>query len=274
MIKTFTAEEFQKEFGTLFEEDEPKYQLLIGDLKLSLEKGNAENDFFGAIYVKDELEYLLCNYDVYNLLTYPMKAKEEHAKEAAKELQEFLASHSYEIHGFQGSEVFTEAFKNISNSDCKLKLAMDILVCTKLIPKETHGELVKGSLEYLDEIAGMYRAFIIDALHEELELDAVRERVANIITNKRVWMYKVDGHIVGMVMSTREGTSCISFSGVYTKPEYRGKGYCKEFMYLVGQEMMAYKPKLTLFVDKENPCSNAAYEAVGYVYNSSVYAYE
>ncbi len=273
MIKVYNAEEFRNEFAELIEANEPKFQLLLGDLERSLANGNQANDFFAAIYKDKELKYLLCNYDVFNLLTYAM-SNEDYVEEAAIELAKFVKENGYTLHGIQGSEEFTKAYNEEAHTNYTLHLAMDIMICTKLEPVSIHGELVKGSKEYFEDMCGMYQAFIAEALHEELEMELIKGRVSNILENHKSWVYKVNGEIVGMVISTREGKSCVSFSGVYTKPVHRGKGYCKEFMYLVGQEMMQYKPKLTLFVDKSNPRSNAAYKAIGYVCDCSVFAYE
>ena len=70
-----------------------------------------------------------------------------------------------------------------------------------------------------------------------------------------------------MVASTRKLEHGRSVSYVYIKPEFRRQGLCKEMMSALGRECLEEGcGYVTLYVDRTNPVSNAAYSAVGFAY--------
>ena len=51
---------------------------------------------------------------------------------------------------------------------------------------------------------------------------------------------------------------------VYTKDEYRGKGYAKQVVNAVKNEILDMGMTATLNVDKKNPVSNRLYKSLGF----------
>ncbi len=74
-----------------------------------------------------------------------------------------------------------------------------------------------------------------------------------------------DGQPVSMALKTRPTDKGMTVVGVYTPPEFRGKGYATSCVAEVSRNIMqSGKEFCTLYTDLANPTSNSIYKRIGY----------
>jgi predicted GNAT family acetyltransferase len=123
------------------------------------------------------------------------------------------------------------------------------------------GELRRVSEADAPLIRDWVAKFIVDADAVD-DPDESAERVL-ASENARIWDH--DGPR-SMVVGMREMPRGMSLSGVYTPPEYRGRGYASMVVAAYSQEVLdSGKEYCCLYTDGDNPTSNSIYARIGYV---------
>lgn len=281
MIKFLNAFEMEALYGNDMEQNEAYYQLILGNIITTKKKAALNEDIdilFGVIEEDGLARYYFCNYLPYDFCVCSVLSNPPgNVEMLAKELVDAIKEKEIELAGLNGNKEFMEAFmKYYDELEFKPNIAMDIMVCKDVKVVDNVGINRRATLDDFEEIALMYQNFIKDALHEELAMEAIYTRLNTTFNNPKayIWVYEVEGKIVGMNMSTRQLKYGATINGVYVKDEERGKGYCKQMMSAsTSYYLNNGYDYVTLYVDKANPYSNGAYLAVGYEYVGSSYNY-
>ena len=186
------------------------------------------------------------------------------AEGAAEELFSFLLSHGYEIERFLAKEEIGErAVEVLRERGCEYvrSIAMDFMIADKSTAPSS-AAVETPTENDLPELIGMTRNFILDCnLLDEVN----EEKIRRALRNFRI--IKERGDSVGMVkigFDTEDGEN-VKITHVYTKPEYRGKGYARALVNAAKNEIIALGRKATLNVDRSNPISNHIYRSLGFV---------
>ena len=89
-----------------------------------------------------------------------------------------------------------------------------------------------------------------------------KEKILYDISNFRI--IRENGKIVAMASYTKDTKKSFRITHVYTRPECRGKGYAKEIVNFIKNEILAIDFIPTLNVDQKNPISYHIYESLGF----------
>lgn len=278
MLQSYSAEQFYTNYYEELVKREAVHQLVIGNLKACMEQDRA--DVLFATICKENCTYFICHFPPYNLLvtTSNTQSKADDEYIVGEEIARYFKEHSINICGINASQTIALGFKDFyakQGQPMKLDVAMDIMELREVNPFKQVGQLELASLENLEQLSLMYVNFTVEALGDAAQIELVRMRLRGYIEKQILYVLKVDDKIAAMCSTPRALAHGYSISAVYTLPQYRGKGLCKS---LIGQLctklLQSGSQFLCLYVDKSNPFSNAAYEAVGFKVVGSTTSYE
>lgn len=92
-----------------------------------------------------------------------------------------------------------------------------------------------------------------------------REVLDQTAASGRYLIWEVDGKPVSMAGIVRRVKDCAAIAGVYTPPEFRGRGYAGSITAAVVEKVYAEgRPTACLYTDLRNPASNRCYEKIGF----------
>lgn len=269
MVTIYSNEEFYNNYYTILQENEACQQLIIGNLKHVLESPK-EGTLFGTITIENN-QYFLCYFPPYSILVTCFPGVVEDVlceKQAGIELASYLESNSIVVRGINAphyiSEGFNEYYSNLGKPMRK-NIEMDVMELRSVNDVPFVGTLEHASVSDIDLLSQYYVDFCMDALGEAPLLDDAKKRLMGHIEKKVLYVLRVDDVIVSMCASARKLENGCSINAVYTKKEYRGKGYCKSMMAQLCKLLLKDGNQyICLYVDCSNPMSNAAYETVGF----------
>ena len=89
-----------------------------------------------------------------------------------------------------------------------------------------------------------------------------KSKIINKIKEYRI--IRKDNRIVSFCGKSPESSSSTRISMVYTRPEYRGKGYARKIVNYLKNEIINEGKIATLNVDQANPISNHLYSSLGF----------
>ncbi len=179
----------------------------------------------------------------------------------AGELIDFLINNQYKIKGYLAPTELGEAFMaelGKRNIKSHLDLGMDFMEArVKLLPSSEEVEVAKE--DDVDEILNMAVSFFNDC---GLSDEVTKEKILKAIDGFRI--IREDGKIVSMAKMSASSSEDMRISFVYTRNEYRGKGYAKKICTNIVNEIIDKGFYATLNVDKKNPISNHIYSSIGF----------
>lgn len=123
----------------------------------------------------------------------------------------------------------------------------------------------------IDEICEMTISFIIECgLDDKTE----REKIEKSIKDYRI--IRCDGKIAAMAKKSVSTGYDVKIACVYTRKEFRGKGFARTICNNILNEALDEGLYATLNVDQKNPISNHVYASIGFtkVFSQSVYMRE
>jgi predicted GNAT family acetyltransferase len=92
-----------------------------------------------------------------------------------------------------------------------------------------------------------------------------RERLADIAKEDRHLFWTVDGQAVSLAGVQRRTRSAAAIAGVYTPPEFRGRGYAGSVTAAVVDRIFAEgRAAACLYTNDDNPFSNRCYAKIGF----------
>lgn len=218
----------------------------------------SKDNYIVKVY-EDERWLLAMKVSYYNLLIYGDKT-------LTKELFEYLDSKGYNYSGVLSStEIGNEVLRLKSNYT--QEIGMDFMEA-KDYTEESSKEIVTLTLDDVDELYELLVKFIKDCgLNDEIHKEKIYQRVSNYRAIKE------DGKIVSFANLSQYTDASYKIAFVYTRDEYRGKGYARKVVNSVKNEILDKGFVATLNVDQKNPISNHLYESLGFkkVFSQGVY---
>jgi len=202
-----------------------------------------------------EQRLLAMKVEPYNLLLFG-------SSDCVKELLDYLFNQNYEVKGMLCSEDLGEKLSSMLKNDYNISyceaLAMDFMEARKKT-EPTSTDVISGEEADTDEIFECLQKFVVDC---GLLDKANRKSVEKGISNFR--LLKKDGLIISMAKMIDSSDESMRISDVYTRNEYRGKGYARKVVNAVKNDILDKGKIATLNVDKKNPISYHLYLSLGF----------
>ncbi|MBQ0092135.1 MAG: GNAT family N-acetyltransferase [Clostridiales bacterium] len=178
--------------------------------------------------------------------------------ELTEELFGFLIKNGYRLYSLLGStplcEKIAETLKEKFGICYYEHLGMDFMECTE-ITEPTDPDVEIPCEADLDELYECTVRFIADCgLNDRAE----RDQIAAGLRNYRI--VRADGKIAAMAKKAVNQ----KIAAVYTRPEYRGKGFARKVVNCCKNELIASEGIAKLNVDRKNPISNHLYRSLGF----------
>ena len=124
-----------------------------------------------------------------------------------------------------------------------------------------------ATLDELDEVARLASAMS----YEEIQMDPLRDHpigyrrlIEQRIRLERYWVLVEDGRIKFQVHLNSLTPSAGQITGVYTPPEFRGRGYARRGLGAFCLAGLGITPTLCLFVNDFNTAALRLYESLGF----------
>ena len=147
---------------------------------------------------------------------------------------------------------------SILNKEYYLHIGLDFMKADA-ITEPTSPEVEPATLDDVDELEECLKNFYVDC---GLTDRPVREKIISGIDLFRI--IRKDDKIVALSKAVPETETSRRVSTVYTRPEYRGKGYARKVTNAVKNEIIKDGKIATLHVDRANPISNHVYASIGF----------
>lgn len=181
----------------------------------------------------------------------------------ADELLEFLIMNNYEIKSLLGSEVICDKVVDVLKSKYNIEyfeaLAMDFMEA-KERTEPSSDEVTVPFDNDLNEIVDCIEHFIKDCgLADNVNVKSIRDTIGNFR------IIREDDKIISMARMIKSTDNNVQIAAVYTRPEYRGRGYARKVVNTIKNEIIDMGMTATLNVDKKNPISNKLYKSLGFV---------
>ena len=151
------------------------------------------------------------------------------------------------------------------------RVCMESFENPKVIPAKNDEVLIEKPTIYdVNDIAVCISNFEKDCFDREVAPESLLEIARSKLDNPYFFVIKQKNSIVAMAQSSRETETHIAVNQVYTKPEYRGKGFAAALVAYICQ-LITQKGKIpALYTDLSNPSSNKAYKNVGFIERGKV----
>ena len=213
----------------------------------------------------DKINYALCckqdskrllalKVEPYNLLLFG-------EEDLVPELLRFLFDGGYEVKNYLcASELGYVLMRELAAyGRCyEEALAMDFMEA-RSVTEPSAPEVETAREEDLDEIFDCAQRFVSDCgLLDKPEKEPFRR----VLNSFRV--IRADGKIVSMARIAPATQDDLRLVLVYTRDEYRGKGYARKVVNSAKNEVLASGKRVTLNVDRKNPVSYHRYLSLGF----------
>ena len=184
----------------------------------------------------------------------------------------YLLDNEYEVKDYlcptELGNVIMEAFKD-KGFDCYIHIGMDFMEAHEKCDVDIEGIEIP-TLDDIDELYENANQFAIDC---GITNHADKEKLSFGINEFRI--IRENGHIVSMAKMNNEFTdNAKKISYVYTKKEYRGRGYARRVVGSILNDIIDSGCIATLNVDQKNPISNHVYASLGFkkVFSQSIFS--
>jgi len=182
-------------------------------------------------------------------------------KQLIKPLFKYLLKEGYEIKDVLCSTAIGEKIIKVLKRKVTYcpAIEMDFMECKKKSDK-VFSEVEHAKESDIDEIYEHLKKFLIDCgLNEQV---APKDRILKTIDDFRI--IRVNNEIVSMAKLVKDLENSYKIADVYTKNEYRGKGYSRKVVTSLTDEIINMGKIATLNVDQKNPISYHLYTSIGY----------
>lgn len=188
----------------------------------------------------------------------------ELCSELARDVLQLQLSFNQILGDMPTCEAFLAEYEHLTGVTHRIKYAMEIMQCKRLLTKENLDGVEIPTEKDVDELAQMMLNFHGDALGENVTFTDMQREAMECLHNFVVVRH--NGQIVSCACMKRATDYLASISNVFTRVEYRGKGFaCRAVTYLTKRILDSGKLPY-LFVDTKNPISNHLYTKIGYTY--------
>lgn len=119
----------------------------------------------------------------------------------------------------------------------------------------------------IDDLVDLQKAYLIEEVISadcDISFYFVEMMLEDIILKQGLFYYKKDGEFITKANVNSIGFKSLQLGGVFTKPEYRGKGLAKKTINKLIDYYSDDYQILGLFVKKKNPAANKLYKNLGF----------
>lgn len=163
------------------------------------------------------------------------------------------------------AKALTEQFIELKSASCDV-VNMESFVCNSLIPaKNTSGHITRPSAGDTDDIAQCLSGFFIDGFSQVKTKGESIEAAKNFIDKPISFVLQYENKIVSIACSVTETPKYAAINHVYTRPEYRGRGFAAAIVAYICNLIFDSGKIPLLYTDLSNSSSNKAYKNVGFV---------
>lgn len=267
--------DFKVEFKDYLTKYETQMQLFFRNLINDNETLN-QNQIRGGVYLDNKLCLIFLNAYPFNILLFEVTKDQNLIAESIRELLSYIKTQNISFRGCQCnkrlSEVFFKEVKAKFNLDMEVVHSMDIMKLTNVLFTKTTGTIKLATIENLEFIKKVYLQFSKEALNEHLSDEEINNTAINKINSQGVYLYyNQENEITSCVNVSKVLPNGYTLNLVYTDLSMRNKGYAKNMISLICQELLKSADYVTLFVDKQNPISNRVYLDIGFNYLTENY---
>ena len=266
---------FKVEFKEYLSKYETEMQLFFRNLINDNETLN-QNQIRGGVYLDNKLCLIFLNAYPFNVLLFEVTKDQNLIVESIRELLSYIKTQNISFRGCQCnkrlSEIFFKEVKARFNLDMEVIHPMDIMKLTNVLFTKTTGTIKLATMENLEFIKKVYLQFSKEALNEHLSNEEINNTAINKINSQGVYLYyNQEDEITSCVNVSKVLPNGYTLNLVYTDLSMRNKGYAKNMISLICQELLKSADYVTLFVDKQNPISNRVYLDIGFNYLTENY---
>lgn len=162
---------------------------------------------------------------------------------------------------------FINYYEKVNGGNHQLIHTMDIMKCTQINHNNIDiSDVETAKLTDTPEIAELIHFFTLHVHNHAEPISTYIEDVRNNIQNYA--LIRADNKIVSMAKKTREDEYICAISNVYTRENYRCRGFSKKIIIYLTKQILDNGKIPYLYVDKTNPISNHLYSSIGYKYIS------
>jgi GNAT superfamily N-acetyltransferase len=198
------------------------------------------------------------------------------SEESLKELSDYLWDR---FHG-QGSimliakpetaDVLVKPFLGKSAAK-QHRVCMESFENPRVIPaKNTDVSIERPSPADKKEIAVCMANFQQDCYGKAEDYEDFLQEAGECIENPWFFVIKQQESVVATAQSRRETEKHMAINLVYTKPEYRGRGFAAALVAHISKLILERGKTPILYTDLANPASNRAYQNVGFIKRGKV----
>jgi predicted GNAT family acetyltransferase len=265
---------------TFLEQDEAANNLLLGLLPRSDQQPGPteveQQPFFAFVEHERRIVLVTMMTPPHNIIVY---GAGEHVDAAIETAIAFLLREGVRVPGVIGPRDIADKFASTwsRRTKCALTVQMEQMIYrldrVSDIPLSP-GELICATAEHLD-LAADWTAAFSEVTHDRLDRPRALERAQAMIDASRLYLWH-HGAPVSMAWRARPTQNGIVVSGVYTPPEWRGRGYATACVASLSQLLLDEGFKFcALYADFDDPVSNHIYCKMGYrpVQPSIVYGF-
>lgn len=159
------------------------------------------------------------------------------------------------------SEPFITAFKPEIN-----RIRMESFENKHIIPAKNQAVVIEKPTDNdINSIAEYLSEFEKECFGEYLLPETFIEEAKKKIADGILWVVRDNGSIIAVAGTFRTYSTHTAINGVYTKPEYRCRGYAAALVAHISEYIKSQGKIPSLYTDLSNPSSNKAYINVGFV---------
>ncbi|MDE5592441.1 MAG: GNAT family N-acetyltransferase [Clostridiales bacterium] len=256
--------EFEKCYARILSDKELQLNLFLRNLDGSDKPLPPQNIRGIVINEKCRIELLFLNAYPFNL---QLAGLSRGSTCATAYLAKYIVENDIAIRGVQGEYEVCSAFANeyekLTGKKMQPHFGMDILRLAKLNAVEVSGKLrpvIENDQFVVDWIAAMQA----EAVHEQIDRETALEKFKTMVAERNLFVYENENGTPTSIVQAKPHGRYATLSYVYTRPEYRNRGYGKAMVHELCKMLAGEYKGFVLFVDKTNPSANKIYSAVGF----------
>lgn len=159
-----------------------------------------------------------------------------------------------------------ERFTGASSERWRTVMMQGIYECrTVTMPSGVEGSRRLATPLDRERLAEWLRAFVAEAMHEEISESDATARVDAHIGERDFHVWEVGAEVVSLAAAVAPTLHGIRVNHVYTPPSLRGRGYASALVGSLTQSLLSSGYEFALLhTDLANPTSNRIYVRLGY----------
>jgi uncharacterized protein len=259
-------QEFDEAVRPLLIQNEAENNLPLGLLD-QIKEGRYEDPFLAAVEEKETIQAVFVRTPPHYLIVNIFK--DDKIQEIGEILWEYVEKHGVELPGFIGNKKATIPFAEFWSKKTNIAYQVNMRQRIYKLEKINDIEISEGEMELAGEedvglVTEWLLGFIEDTPEKPITQEDARKRAAEMVGEKSVFLWKVNGVPVSMARQARKTENGVTVNFVYTPKNFRRKGYGRSVVAKLSSKLLETNQFCTLYTDLDNPTSNKIYMEIGY----------